>query len=67
LGYYSRAFDFVEIDSSFYRIPNLFTASHGDRRRYGTNYLEVEKKTSQDIGSFPMEVSPALSENFGLQ
>jgi uncharacterized protein YecE (DUF72 family) len=26
LKYYSRVFDFVEIDSSFYRVPNLFMA-----------------------------------------
>jgi|Kansoi400Nextera_1026152.scaffolds.fasta_scaffold61858_1 hypothetical protein len=30
-------------------------------------YLEVGKRTSEDINSFHMEVSPALAENFGLQ
>jgi hypothetical protein len=29
-------------------------------------YLKV-KRTSEDIDSFHMEVSPALAENFGLQ
>lgn len=30
-------------------------------------YLEVEKRISEDIDSFPLEVSPTLAENFGLQ
>ena len=30
-------------------------------------YLEVGKRTSEDINSFHMEVSHALAENFGLQ
>jgi hypothetical protein len=30
-------------------------------------YLEVEKRISEDIDSFQLEVSPTLAENFGLQ
>ena len=30
-------------------------------------YLEVGKRTWEDINSFHMEVSHALAENFGLQ
>ncbi|MFZ0327574.1 MAG: hypothetical protein WBP64_00985 [Nitrososphaeraceae archaeon] len=29
-------------------------------------YLEVGKRTSEEIDSFHMEVSPALAENFWL-
>jgi uncharacterized protein YecE (DUF72 family) len=32
LEYYSKVFDYVEIDSSFYRIPNLFTVSGWAKR-----------------------------------
>ena len=28
LNYYSHVFDYVEIDSSFYRIPNVFMVNH---------------------------------------
>jgi len=28
LVYYSKVFDYVEIDSSFYRIPNTFMVNH---------------------------------------
>jgi hypothetical protein len=32
LSYYSQVFDFVEIDSSFYRIPNEFMVRIGAKR-----------------------------------
>ena len=32
LGYYSQKFDYVEIDSSFYKIPNQFMVKNWDRK-----------------------------------
>jgi uncharacterized protein YecE (DUF72 family) len=32
LNYYSQIFDYVEIDSSFYRVPNIFTVRNWDKR-----------------------------------
>jgi uncharacterized protein YecE (DUF72 family) len=32
LNYYSHVFDYVEIDSSFYRIPNVFTVKNWSRK-----------------------------------
>ena len=32
LSYYSRVFDYVEIDSSFYRIPNAFMVKNWSKK-----------------------------------
>ena len=57
LGYYSHVFDFVEIDSSFYRIPNVFMVKNWSKKtpahfRFTAKFPKVitHDKRLKDVG-----------------
>jgi uncharacterized protein YecE (DUF72 family) len=56
LSYYASVFDYVEIDSSFYRMPNLFTVKNWLKRtpehfRFTAKFPEVitQDKRLKDV------------------
>jgi uncharacterized protein YecE (DUF72 family) len=44
-SYYSQVFDFVEIDSSFYRIPNAFMVKNWCKKNPDRDLVDYHKKT----------------------
>jgi uncharacterized protein YecE (DUF72 family) len=57
LSYYSKIFDFVEIDSTFYRIPSKFMVNNWDKRtsdnfRFAVKFPKVitHEKRLKDVG-----------------
>ena len=47
LSYYSQVFDFVEVDSSFYRTPNAFMVKNWCKKNpdWGSILVDYHKKT----------------------
>ena len=44
LSYYSQLFDFVEIDSTFYKIPSKFMANNWNKRTPETESADIQER-----------------------
>ena len=77
LNYYSHVFDYVEIDSSFYRIPNVFTVKNWSKKtplnfKFTTKFPRVIthdkrlKDIDQELEQFFKAIGPLSNKTLAL-